>query len=390
MVKKIGVVTSTRADYGLLKNLLIKIQKDRYLKLFLFVTGTHLSKKYGLTIDEIKKDNLIIFSKVKTLDKENNPYGVSKTMSNTIKNFGKVFQKTKIDLLIVLGDRYEILCISIVANMFNIPIAHIHGGEITFGSLDDRFRHCITKLSDFHFTSAKEHAQRVVQLGENPAYVNNVGAIGIDNIKKQKLLSKRRIQEKLKIDLYKPYFLVTFHPETTNLNSLEKDFNFLIKCINSLKDFNFIFTYSNADIGGKFINTEIDKLVLKNKEKFFVFPSLGSLNYLSLMKDATAVLGNSSSGIFEAPALKVPTIDIGLRQNGRPLSDSVFKINKSFSKFKKAINIIIATDFKKQLIKNPYGNGGSSKKIFDFIKKNKFKVDKTKSFYDLNLTTNKF
>lgn len=386
-MKKVCIVTGTRAEYGLLVPIIEKIKNDSDLELQLVVTGMHLSSEFGLTYNQIENDGYKIDEKVEVLLSSDTSAGVSKSMGLAMISFSETFQRLNPDIVVILGDRYEMFSVASVCSILKIPIAHLHGGETTEGAFDECFRHSITKMSYLHFTSTDEYRKRVIQLGENPDRVFNVGAIGIENIKNMKLLSKKELEESINFNLDKKYALVTFHPTTLENNTSENQFKNLLDAIIEIKDLNIIFTKANSDTDGRIINKMIDEFIIKDIEKYISFTSMGSLRYLSAMKYCSVVIGNSSSGIIEAPSFKVPTINIGDRQKGRIQASSVINCEPNKEDIKNAINKGMSEDFLESIkyIKNPYGEGEVSDKIINKIKHFLYddKINLKKKFYDL-------
>ena len=375
MIKNICIFTGTRADYGLLKNLIIKIKKSRSFKLNLIVTGSHLENRFGSTFKEILIDKIKINKKIKIDLNNDRPSGIINSMSISLNKFSKALNVIKPDLVILLGDRYEIFCAATAATLLKIPIAHLHGGESTEGAIDEVLRHAITKMSYYHFTAADEYKKNVIQLGENPKRVFKVGGLGVDGIKSFKLLKKKEHEKNLKIK-------VNFHPETNCILLPKNQINEILKSISKFKKVQFIFTMPNADTGNNQIFNEIKKFVNKNENCHF-FISLGQKNFLSLMKYSCAMLGNSSSGLLEMPTFKKPTIDVGDRQKGRLKSGTIITVPFNNLKIEKAIIKIFDKNFlnKMKFTTNPYGNGGAVKKIIDILEKIKNKKIKNKKFY---------
>jgi len=382
---KICIVTGTRAEYGLLKPLIEKISKEKNFTLQLLVTGAHLSPEFGLTYKQIEADGYKIDAKVEMLLSSDTPEGITKSMGLGIIGYADALKQLSPDLLIILGDRYEMLSVASTALIFRIPIAHIHGGELTEGAYDDAIRHAITKMSVLHFTSTEEYRKRVIQLGEQPDNVFNVGAIGLDNYHSLKLLSKTELEKELNISFNKYNFLVGFHPETLSNISIESQFEALLEAINSQTESLFIFTKANADTNGRIINQIIDSFVNKYPSKAALFDSLGTLRYLSVMKQVTAVIGNSSSGIIEAPSAPTATINIGDRQKGRIQAESIINCTAIKEDIINAFNIVKTEDFRHKIDKvvNPYGNGNASNQILDVLKSVKIKSINQKTFYDI-------
>jgi GDP/UDP-N,N'-diacetylbacillosamine 2-epimerase (hydrolysing) len=385
MKKKISILTATRAEYGLLKPIIEKLNKELKFDVYVVVTGAHLSPEFGLTYREIEKDGITIDQKIEMILSSDTPAGISKSMGLAMISFADYFEKLKPDMLIVLGDRYETLAVVTVAMNQRIPIAHLYGGETTEGAIDESIRHAITKLSYLHFTSAEEYRDRVIQLGENPERVFCVGAIGIENILNEKLLSKVEIAESIKFELNKPYAMVTFHPVTLEDNKSEEQIKVLLEVCECYKDMKFIFTKANADASGRIINQRIEDFVKKN-DNAIVFTSLGMIRYLSALKYCDMVIGNSSSGLVEAPSFGIPTINIGDRQRGRLQADSVINCEPIKKDIEKAIQLALTKEFKKKAKNtiNPYGNGKTSCKIVEKIKDFLIndKVNLKKKFYD--------
>ena len=386
MKRKICVVTGTRAEYGLLYWLMKEIELDKELELQLLVTGMHLSPEFGLTYKTIEKD-FKIDKKIEMLVSSDTAVGISKSMGLAQISFSEAYEELKPDLLVVLGDRYEIFACVSAAMIAQIPIAHLHGGETTEGAFDESIRHCISKMSHLHFTAADEYRNRVIQLGENPSRVFNVGGLGIENIKRLKLLSKEEFEESIDFKLNKKNIIVTFHPVTLEKSTAKDQFNELLVACDELIDTNIIFTKANSDTDGRIINKMIDDYVSKNSHKTVGFTSLGQLRYLSALQFVDAVVGNSSSGLAEAPSFKIATINIGDRQKGRIKADSVIDCEPIKNNILTAFDIVFTNVFQTKLntTLNPYGNGCSSKKILKTIKEINLKNILKKSFYDLKV-----
>lgn len=384
-MKKICVVTGSRAEYGLLKPLLTAIDKEKNWKLQLLVTGMHLSPEFGLTYTEIENDGFSISKKIDILLSSDSASGIVKSMGIGLISFADAFKELKPDLIIVLGDRFEILTVVEAALILKIPVAHIHGGEITEGAFDDSIRHAITKMSHLHFASTEESRCRIIQMGENPDLVFNTGAIGLDSIKNLRLLSKSDIENKLKISFKKYNYLVTFHPATLSKSDQEKEFSELLSAIVKEKDSLFIITKSNADTSGRSINKMIDDFIIAHKHNFVAYSSMGQLLYLSTMQYVDAVIGNSSSGIVEAPSFKVATINIGSRQKGRIQAQNVINCLPVKNDIQIAIKKIKEPSFKSNLkkIENPYGSGNTVALISKALKNKDWKKLIPKKFYDV-------
>ena len=385
-MRKICVVTGTRAEYGLLYWLLKEIEADDDLRLQIIVTGMHLSPEFGLTYKEIEKE-FTIDKKIEMLLSSDTAIGISKSMGLAQISFSEAYDSLKPDIVVVLGDRYEIFSAASAAMVARIPMAHIHGGETTEGAFDEAIRHSITKMSHLHFTATDEYRNRVIQLGEHPCRVFNVGGMGIENIKRLKLLNKEEFEESIKFKLNKKNILVTFHPVTLENNTAEEQFQELLNTIDKLEDTNIIFTKANSDTDGRVINSMIDEYVSKNKDKSIYFTSLGQLRYLSALQHVNAVVGNSSSGLAEAPSFKIATINIGDRQKGRVGASSVVDCEPNRKSILEAFGRIYSDKFQQNLKNtiNPYGNELASKKIVEIIKKTDLTNILKKSFYDLRV-----
>ncbi|HEC1809652.1 TPA: UDP-N-acetylglucosamine 2-epimerase (hydrolyzing) [Campylobacter lari] len=386
MSRKICVISGTRAEWYLLRNLCKYIKQDNELTLQLIVTAAHLSQDFGFTYQEIEKE-FKIDKKIQVLLSNDDKIGICKSMGLLQISLCEAFEELKPDIVVILGDRYEMLSCATVAMINNIPIAHLHGGELTYGAIDDAIRHSITKMSHLHFPSTQEYANRVIQLGEHPSNVFNVGGFGVDNIKSMVLLSKTELEEKLNFIFFENTLLVTFHPVTLENNSPKTQFNELLIALSLfLKDKQnaIIFTKANADVGGKIINSMIDDFVLKH-ENTIAFDNMGALNYLSSMQFVKAVVGNSSSGLTEAPSFKIATINIGDRQKGRVKADSVIDVLPKKEEILKVINLVLTDEFQNSLkkVKNPYGEGDAAFKTKEILKNAKLKDILKKEFCDI-------
>lgn len=385
-MKTVCVVTATRAEYGLLKNIIKLIEKDEELKLVLVVTGTHLSKDFGYTVTEIREDKLPISAEIDILVEEDGGISASKTMGKAFYKFSDFFKNCKPDMLVVLGDRYELLSICACAMNEQIPISHISGGEITEGVIDDTIRHCITKMSYLHFVSCEAYRKRVIQLGEEPSRVFNFGDVGVENICNMKLMSKSELEQEIGFCLDNPYGVVTFHPVTLEKASALKQLEELLNALKATEDMNFIITKSNADTEGKEINDRIDEFVEKNKNCKSYY-SLGLLRYLSAVQYSEFVIGNSSSGIVEVPAFGIPTINIGDRQKGRLQANSILNCEPEKEAIIRQIKMVRREEFKNniKIDQNPYKGKDTSKLIVETIKRFLYieGIELKKQFYDV-------
>ena len=381
---KICIVTGTRADYGLLYWTIKALSEDNFFSLQLCVTGMHLSPEFGLTYKLIEKDGFKITSKIETLLSSDSSIGISKSIGLGIISFSEEFERLKPDIILVVGDRFEILSASIAAMISKIPIAHCHGGEATEGLIDEPIRHSITKMSHIHFTSTDEYSKRVIQLGESPNSVFNVGGLGIENIKKLKLLSKYDFEKSIDFKLSKINLLITFHPVTLENQTAKNQFLELLKSLKLIENAKIIFTKPNADSNGRTIIQLIDEFVKNNSSQSTSFISMGQLNYLSCIQFVDVVIGNSSSGLLEVPSFNKPTINIGDRQRGRIKSNSVIQCDPNQSSITKAMEIALSKKFQNTLNYsiNPYDNGNSSEKIIKILKKVSLKNIVKKKFFN--------
>ena len=384
--RKICIVTGTRAEYGLLYWLMKDIKADADLELQVIVTGMHLSPEFGLTYKEVEKE-FRIDKKIEMLLSSDTSVGISKSMGLAQISFAEAYDELSPDIIVVLGDRYEIFSAVSAGMIARIPIAHLHGGEATEGLIDEPIRHSITKMSHLHFTATNEYKNRVIQLGEQPDRVFNVGGLGIDNIKKLTLLSKSDFENSIDFKLSKKNILITFHPVTLENSTAKEQFRELLNVVDDLHDTHIIFTKANSDTNGRIINQMIDDYVSKNRDKSISFISLGQLRYLSALQYMDAVVGNSSSGLIEAPSFKIGTVNIGDRQKGRIKADSVVDCTPNYGSIVHALEKIYSQKFQQELseVDNPYGDGGASRKIKNILRE--ISIDKIviKSFYDLEV-----
>ena len=383
--RKICVVTGTRAEYGLLRWLMDGINKSTKLDLQIVVTGMHLSPEFGLTYQEIENDGFKIDKKIEMLLSADTPSSISKSTGLGLIGFADAFYELNPDIVIVLGDRYEVLAASLAAMFENIPIAHIHGGETTAGAFDEAIRHSITKMSWWHFVAADEYEKRVIQLGENPERVFNVGGLGVDTIKKTNLLSKDELMIKAGIKFGKKNLLITYHPVTLENKTSQQDFKSLLDVLSEIKDIYLIFTMPNADSDGRIIKKMINDFVFNQSERSISFTSMGSLNYLSTLQYVDGVVGNSSSGLAEAPTFKIGTINIGDRQKGRLKAESIIDCEPTKKSIKLAIDKLYGHKFQKDIhsVQNPYGDGDAIEKILDILLNEDIPKEMKKEFYDL-------
>jgi len=354
-LRSIGVVTTSRADYGIYLPLLKALQSDPEFSLKLYVSGTHLASEFGLTVRSIEQDGFEIAERIEVILSSDTPQAIAKSMGLGLIGFGQSFSRFKPDLLIVLGDRYEMLAAALAALPFKIPIAHLAGGELTEGAIDDSLRHSISKLSHLHFTATREYANRVVQLGEDPARVFVSGALALDGILTAPPLSVEELNRRLGIDVEKPFLLVTFHPVTLEFEQTEWQIIELLAALEAA-GFPVIFTMPNADTAGRIIAAKIRQWVQSHAA--VAIDSLGSQAYFSAMRQAAAVVGNSSSGIIEAPSFKVPVVNVGTRQTGRIRARNVIDVGYARSEILNAIRTATSTEFRSSLLAltNPYAS----------------------------------
>jgi GDP/UDP-N,N'-diacetylbacillosamine 2-epimerase (hydrolysing) len=381
--RKICVVTGTRAEYGLLHWLMREIDDDSELTLQIIATGMHLSPKFGLTYKQIENDGFIIDEKVEMLLSSDTSTGISQSTGLGIIGLSGAFSRLQPDVVVLLGDRFEIFAAASAAMLNRIPIAHIHGGEASEGAIDDAIRHSITKMSHLHFVAAKPYRHRVIQMGESPSRVFLTGAPGLDYINKMEYMDLKTLSDNLSMDLSETVFLVTYHPVTL-LGSPIDAFNQLLTALDAFPNAKIVFTMPNADVEGNSIIELIEDYVSKNIERAKAFVSLGQKRYLSLMKFSHVVIGNSSSGIIEAPSMRVPTVNIGARQQGRLRASSIIDCKESAPEIIKAITKALSSNFRKLVnsTENPYSDGYASGKIKKELKNIKLKGILLKKFHD--------
>jgi GDP/UDP-N,N'-diacetylbacillosamine 2-epimerase (hydrolysing) len=388
---KICVITGSRAEFGLLRWLMETIEKSRMLALQVIATGTHLSPEFGMTYREIEAAGVNIDRKVEMLLSSDSSVGVTKSIGLATIGFADAFEEMKPDLVVVLGDRYEILAAATAAMIAHIPVAHIHGGERTEGAFDDAIRHAITKMSHLHFVAAEEYRRRVIQLGEHPSRVHLVGALGIDSILRTQLMSRSALEESLGFRLGLHNLLVTFHPETLSPGIAECHTAELLDALGDLDETHIVFTLPNADTEGRKITRMIEDFVARHVNSC-AFASLGQLRYFSLIAQVDAVVGNSSSGIIEVPSLRNATVNIGNRQKGRIRAESVIDCEPNRNDIMKAITAVHDPAYRQMLasIVNPYGMGGASEAIVRIIETSDTASLMHKQFFDVNWSGKRF
>lgn len=387
--KHIAIATSTRADYGILKPLIERLKQEEAFETGLLVTGMHLCESFGMTVQEIERDGNPISVRIPILENGDSAQNVSDTMANTLRGFAEYFSVNRPDLLIVLGDRYEIMAVCIAAVNEGIPIAHLHGGETTEGAIDECVRHAITKMSYLHFTATEKYRERVIQLGETPERVFAVGALGVENICRLELMQENELRYELGLtDL--PYVSVTFHPVTMEQGQAGKQLRELLAAMDEFTGkyaVQYVVTKANADAGGRGINRILEEYAA-TRENVHLYTSLGMYRYLSSLKYCAFVLGNSSSGIIEAPSFGVPTVNIGDRQRGRIQAESVLNCKPEKKEILSAMDRAMSIEWQEHCkkIENPYGKGDTSERIVEVLKDFLLneKIALKKSFYDID------
>ena len=385
--RKICIVTGTRAEYGLLYWLMKEIQGDLGLELQIIATGMHLSPEFGLTYKKIEEDGFTINEKVEMLLSSDTPVGIAKSIGLGVIGFADAFARQKPHILVVLGDRFETLAAAQAAMVARIPIAHIHGGEATEGLIDEPIRHAITKLSQFHFAAAEPYRNRIIQMGEAPERVWNYGAPGLDNFNKIPLLDREHFQQKIQLDLGELSFLVTYHPVTLITEDPQTQFTQLLNALDCFPEAKVIFTKANADTAGRAINQLIDQYAETHNKRVKTFTSMGQILYLSALGHVSVVIGNSSSGLVEAPYVPVPTVNIGDRQRGRLKAKSVIDCLERKEDIVAAIKKAISPQFKEVMksIVSPYGRGNASIKIKDKLKEVSLENAVIKKFFNIEV-----
>lgn len=381
-MRKICVITGSRAEYGLLSGLMRAIKEDESLELQVIATNMHLSPEFGLTYKEIERDGFFINKKVEMLLSSDTANATTKSVGLATIGFADAYEDLKPDMIVVLGDRYEILAAVSAALFYKIPVAHLHGGEITEGAYDDCIRHAITKMSHLHFTSTEEYRQRVIQLGEDPKRVFNVGAPGIENIKKVPLMGKKELESTLDgFTFNDKTILITYHPVTLENSTAEEQIQNLLSALNEYPDIKIIFTLPNSDTDGRVIIRLINEYVSKHQEKAIAYPSLGLKRYLSALQFVKAVVGNSSSGIIEVPSFGIPTLNIGDRQKGRIAADSVINCGTSKKDILEGLDKVLNSGHAE--IHNPYEGKNTTADILHILKTYPLEGLIQKTFYNL-------
>ena len=384
-MRKICVFTGSRAEYGILKPLLEEIDKNSSLKLQLFVTGMHLSREFGLTYRQIEAAGFVCDEKVEMILSSDTPVAICKAMGLGMIGFSEALMRMNPDLLVILGDRFESMAAATAALVCRIPIAHIQGGELTLGAIDDYFRHSITKMSLLHFVYTEEYRKRVIQLGEHPDRVFNYGALNVDAMKKIGILSKAELEQEINFSLSPKSLLVTFHPVTLEDNTAKDQFPQLLNAISRFEGLRIIFTKTNADTEGRAINALIDQYVETNSDNTIAFTSMGQLRYVSALNYVDAVVGNSSSGMIETPTLKLPTVNVGERERGRILAKNVIDCEPTVENIRTALEKAFSEDFKESLkdMVSPYEKDDTAKNIARILREYPLPKTTKKKFYDI-------
>ena len=370
-MRKICVFTGTRAEYGIMSRLLRLIDNDPNLQLQIIATNMHLSPEFGLTYKEIEADGFHIDKKVEMLLSSDTPNGTVKSMGLALIGFADALEDLKPDVAVILGDRYEMLAAAEACLIYKIPVAHLYGGEITEGAYDDAIRHCISKLSHLHFTSTEEYRNRVIQLGESPERVKYVGALGVDNIRNEEIMSLEELENSLKFKLGDKFLLVTFHPVTMENATAAEQCDSLLRALSEINsNYQLLFTLPNSDTDGRVIIKKINDYVSTHSDNAFAITSLGKRRYYSALNFATAVIGNSSSGLVEAPSFHIPTLNIGNRQEGRTRGESVIDVDATFEGIREGLNKALSVEFINRAKKanNPYEKEYTLLEIFNTIK----------------------
>lgn len=386
-MRKICVVTGTRAEYGLLSRLMRMIKDSQDTHLQVIATNMHLSPKYGNTYQEIEKDGFTIDVKVPIIDETapDNAITTVKSMATALSGFADAYNTLKPDLVVLLGDRYEILAAATAALIERIPIAHLYGGEVTEGAYDDAIRHSITKMSQLHFASTEAYRQRIIQMGEQPDRVFYIGAVGVENVKRLPLMNKNEIEKEIDFTIDNNTILVTYHPVTLGNRTAKDDIDDFIAVLEERKDLRVIFTMPNSDTGGQFIVDAINEFVKRNSNRSKAYKSLGVVRYLSVMKQVAAVVGNSSSGIVEVPSFGIPTLNIGDRQKGRIQAESTYNCLPDKDSVFKGLDMVLSKEFRvlASKVHNPYEKANTAEEIFKVISTYPIEQLNQKHFYDI-------
>ena len=384
--RKICVVTGSRAEYGLLYWLMKGIEKAEDLELQILVTGMHLSPEFGRTYRDIENDGFVLTRKVEMLVSSDTSVGIAKSMALGLAGITDAFEELQPDIVVMLGDRFELLAAASAALVATLPIAHLHGGETTEGAFDEAIRHSITKMAHLHFTATEEYRRRVIQLGEHPNRVFNVGGLGIDSINNLPLLTRKELEKRIGLELGERNLMVTFHPATLDTGATKDQFQELLTALDQLDNTHLLFTKANADTEGLLINEMIDEYVVARPQKTVAHTSLGQLAYLSALKQVDGIVGNSSSGITEGPSFRIGTVNIGDRQKGRIRAKSIIDCQPKCSSIVSALSRMFSQEFKEILatVTNPYGTGGAAEVILKHLRTTSLEGLVKKSFFDLS------
>lgn len=392
MKHKVCVVTGTRAEYGVMRETLFRLRNNIHFDLDLLVTGSHLSERFGNTQSEIYKDGFTNYSTIVIPIDEDSKEGMAKSAGSAIVSFTEYFSNNRPEIIVLVGDRFEVLSAAISAFMLGIPIAHVSGGDVTEGAVDDAIRHCVTKMSQLHFPGCEQSRKRIIQMGEAPESVINVGEPGIENCLKTPFIERGKLAASIGFEnILNDYSIVTFHPVTMENNTGVKQLKELIKAMDSYTEMSYIITMANADAGGRAINDLWIKEGKKRKN-WLVVSSLGVVRYLSAVKYSKLIIGNSSSGIFEAPSMGIPTINIGDRQKGRMMAESVICCDPTFDEIRNAMEIGLTPEMQEKAkhVVSPFGDGSTSalieKHLVEFLEKNHENTEK--HFYDIDFNLN--
>lgn len=369
-MRKICFFTGTRADYGIMSRLMRMVDDEPSCELQVIATNMHLSPEFGLTYKEIEADGIHINRKVEMLLSSDTPNGIVKSMGLATIGFADALEELSPDLVVILGDRYEMLCAAQSCLIYKIPIVHLFGGEITEGAFDDAIRNAITKLSHLHFTSTEEYRQHIIQMGEPSSHVFHVGALGVDNILSEPIMTRRELEQSLDFQLGEKFLLVTFHPVTMERNTTSEQCDNLLTALSEVnKEYKLLFTLPNSDTNGRIIMSKVKEYVKRHSERSFAITSLGKKRYYSALKYTTAVIGNSSSGLIEAPSFHIPTLNIGNRQKGRARGKSVIDVPSNLSDIQAGIKKVLSPEFQivAKNVHNPYEKANTLQNIFKVI-----------------------
>lgn len=383
--RKIAVFTANRAEYGILKPLINLLKKDKNINFSLIVSGSHLTNTFGYTVQEIKKDGIKIDYQIEnTLDNDSS-VSIAKSYGILMLSLSEALNKLNPDLFVLLGDRFETSAAATTALISRIPIVHLQGGETTKAAIDDQFRHSITKMSHFHFCFAEKYRKRVIQMGELPKNVKNFGALNVDSLLKVKRINKKNLEKRLNFEFGNKTILVTFHPETLTKISSKKQMKILLNSLNKFKDCKILFTKTNPDMDGRIINKLIDKFVKQNKNRAAAYTSLGHNIYINCLRYVDVVIGNSSSGILETPTFKIPTLNLGNRQDGRIISENIINSKINTNSILSSLNKAFSNTFKRNIsnVKSPFYKKNTALKIYKFLKKCNIPKDTTKNFHEI-------